>query len=832
MWWLDLVSALTPPCRSATLRPMARRTNVSEPLTEILGRDALLDRAHEMLDEGSRWISLRGPAGVGKTRALTALAAGLSPRELPGGIWYCSLAGARDEEEVCVRVASVLPDVDAHALPRNADELESALKRSGAMVLVLDHAEHAAETLSRCLPRWLRGAASLRCLVGTRERLGGAGEVVLRVEPLSAAAAQRLFVQRARTARGEELSAEERALVDEITKLLDRLPLGIELAAAQLSVLSVRELLDSLERSVTTLASPDRSATRHASLDAALGVSWKMLTEAQQEALRSIALYESTPDLAAIEALLPQRTDVISMLTALGDRSWLQVERGAKHRYRLLHVVRAFIREAEGGDESRLHRYVDHVATVGTSLLEKWGEREATIALGDLVPDLISAMDLAFELGWDARPLGIVLGRVATARGPVPLALGRLSRALELRGDQDATRVDALLIRGRLHARNAQPTESRDDYERALQVSDAIGDSIRSVRVATALADHLRHHAEVERAEELYRRVLESATDLRPRARLLASLAGLIAERGELEDAERSYREAIAAARAADDAMLEAVTMQNLGLLLQERGELDRAETLYRDALQRHEALSHRRFESIAHLDLAGLALERGRAVEGKAEAALALELAERAGDRREGAIAEMLSGVALSMLGEIDAAEVAFTRAGSALALLDEPGLAAAHEIHRRHLPLARSELAEAEVLAMSPEGDDARLAVRVLRAAFARAREKVGALAVALDGVWFRPHEGDVVDLEGRAALRGVLAALADAALQDPEARIAADALIAAGWPDKRSTTKAAKNRLHVALATLRKLGLANHLERDGAGYRLVRVIVEAND
>jgi hypothetical protein len=95
--------------------------------------------------------------------------------------------------------------------------------------------------------------------------------------------------------------------------------------------------------------------------------------------------------------------------------------------------------------------------------------------------------------------------------------------------------------------------------------------------------------------------------------------------------------------------------------------------------------------------------------------------------------------------------------------------------------------------------------------------------ALVVAADGAWFRPPFHPRVSLARRPNLRGLLVRLVEARLSHPGASVAPDALIAAGWPGERILPDAAKNRLYVAVTTLRKLGLRELLESRGDGYAL---------
>jgi hypothetical protein len=95
---------------------------------------------------------------------------------------------------------------------------------------------------------------------------------------------------------------------------------------------------------------------------------------------------------------------------------------------------------------------------------------------------------------------------------------------------------------------------------------------------------------------------------------------------------------------------------------------------------------------------------------------------------------------------------------------------------------------------------------------------------LEIARDGRWMRREPGPRVDLLRRRVLRDVLVALVEQRLRAPGVPISADELIARSWPGQRIRQGSARNRLYVALSSLRALGLRGALERTRAGgYRL---------
>jgi hypothetical protein len=131
---------------------------------------------------------------------------------------------------------------------------------------------------------------------------------------------------------------------------------------------------------------------------------------------------------------------------------------------------------------------------------------------------------------------------------------------------------------------------------------------------------------------------------------------------------------------------------------------------------------------------------------------------------------------------------------------------------------------LARAEAIASAHECDDPRFALRVLSLADTR-RETSRALVVREDGRAFRvPESAAEVDLARRAPLARILVALTRRRVESPGDAMRVEDILSAGWPDERVRHDAGANRVYVALAELRKLGLRDWMVKDDAGYRLV--------
>lgn len=93
---------------------------------------------------------------------------------------------------------------------------------------------------------------------------------------------------------------------------------------------------------------------------------------------------------------------------------------------------------------------------------------------------------------------------------------------------------------------------------------------------------------------------------------------------------------------------------------------------------------------------------------------------------------------------------------------------------------------------------------------------------LVVAADGSFF-DRMGQRVLLRSYRVLGALLARLAERRLSTPGQPVPAPELVAAGWPNERIADRAARNRLRVALATLRKVGLRDVLITKDGGYMI---------
>ncbi|MGW4703163.1 ATP-binding protein, partial [Streptomyces sp. NPDC004285] len=275
-------------------------------LTSFIGRDGELGALAAW--EGRRLVTLTGPGGVGKTRlALEAADA------YEGPVHLAELASVREESTVAAAVLTALGARDtqlwhtpavAPAGPedRFADLVERCAGRR--MLLVLDNCEHVVAEAAELTQALLTRCPGVTVLATSREPLGVPGEEVRPLGPLPGDMALRLLADRGAAARPGFDPARDPEAAAEVCRRLDGLPLAIELAAARLRMLSVRQIADRLDDRFRLLTSGARTVLpRQQTLRAVVDWSWDLLDADERAVLRRLAVFAGGCDLTAAEAV-------------------------------------------------------------------------------------------------------------------------------------------------------------------------------------------------------------------------------------------------------------------------------------------------------------------------------------------------------------------------------------------------------------------------------------------------------------------------------------------------------------------------------------------------
>jgi predicted ATPase len=352
--------------------------NVPLPLASIVGRAYELHALAPLL-RGRRLLTVSGPGGVGKTRLALELAHRQAGRR-PDGTWLVDFTAGVDPPDVAMEVARVFdlrrrtPESAAGALRRYLSDRD--------LLLVLDNCERVAGPCARLVTALLGACSDLTILATSRELLGVDGEVVWKLAPLEPDDARRLFVQRARLREPEFMpSAVSEAAIDDVCARVDRLPLGIELAAARVGVMSPEEILASFETELAPLGALRRAAPAHqVTLRATVDWSYRLLDPLEQAAFRSLSVFVGGFDAAAARSVAPGLS--LELLARLADKSLIAVgaASGGHTRYRLLETVRQvgheFLVEAGELDATRA-RHLEHFSMLAGGGNEGWPSPDA-----------------------------------------------------------------------------------------------------------------------------------------------------------------------------------------------------------------------------------------------------------------------------------------------------------------------------------------------------------------------------------------------------------------------------------------------------------------------
>lgn len=356
-----LVEATGPDDRTADQLPVEA--------TPLIGREADL-AALEASVKDAPLVSIVGPGGVGKSRLALRHARNLALSQ-PDGVWWCELAPVDDEGDVAEVVATTLgvrPGEDATV----ADAVVTLLRdRQG--LLVLDNCEHVLGEAAALAQRIGRACPSVSILATSRRPLGVPMEYLHRLGPLAvldpgaghAGPALELFVERGRAVRANlDVEAEDDfAAMVSICRLLDGLPLALELAASRLRALNPIDLAARLTDRLDLLEDPQQGTERHRALRQTLEWSYSLLGKVEQRLFDRLSVFAGPFTLEAAEEVAAggdiAQDEMLDLLAQLVDHSLVVLHPGGGiSRYTLLKTLRTYGRERlrERGEEETFRR--------------------------------------------------------------------------------------------------------------------------------------------------------------------------------------------------------------------------------------------------------------------------------------------------------------------------------------------------------------------------------------------------------------------------------------------------------------------------------------------
>jgi predicted ATPase/DNA-binding winged helix-turn-helix (wHTH) protein len=437
-------------------RPAQAKYALPPPLARMVGRDDEVRAIREQL-LATRFVTVTGPGGVGKTTVALSLAHELL-KEFDGAVCFVELSplGAPDLVAATVTAAFRLPVDSQDPLPGLIAHLHG-----NKALLVLDSCEHVIAGAAAVAERLATEVPGLTILATSRESLRSEGEYIHRLPPLMsppddgkltaaealAYPAAQLFVNRIASAGvHQSLSNEDARIVGEMCRKLGGIALAIELAAGRVAAYGVRDTAALLDGQFSLLWPGRRTAPpRHQTLNATLDWSYNLLTESERTVLRRLAVFPGAFTLEAARQVAAEgigEDEVSEAIAGLVAKSLASSDMsGPVTRYRLLDTTRAYAArklEEAGERVSVRHSHALHFCELLRATAEDEippGGPEASAADLD---DIRAALRWAFDTG--GAPL---LGAdIAAYSAPLWLGMALFAEASDWMAKASATIID------------------------------------------------------------------------------------------------------------------------------------------------------------------------------------------------------------------------------------------------------------------------------------------------------------------------------------------------------------------------------------------------------
>ncbi|WP_242613546.1 ATP-binding protein [Herbihabitans rhizosphaerae] len=587
--------------------------------TTYVGRRAEIAEVRRLLGATST-VTLTGPGGVGKSR-LARRAVCAVRGMFPDGVVVVKLAELREPALLVSTVAARLGLGDRAAIPMDVivDHLHQR-----RMLLLLDNCEHLVDACAGLVDTLVSACPGLVVLATSRQSLGVTGERIMPVPPLEVPQpggapadlerydAVRLLLDRA-TAVVPSFAITEQNAADVITlcRKLEGLPLAIELAAVRMRVLSVRQLIDRLDKRFAVLTGGNRGGpSRHETMRSLVDWSHELCTEPERLLWARASVFSGGFDLDAAERVCSgdglDSRHVLDVIDALIDKSILvREEYQGLARYRMLETIRLYGEERlrAADDEQRMRRrHRDWCVELTGRFEAEWIGPDQARWVDMLIrehPNLRRALDFCAS---DPDEAAVGLSKVLTfkeywiIRG---LTEGRiwLDRLLDVAADDAPGRAHALWSNAFL----ALVQGDIDAYETHLSDAERVAERTGDEK-AVAYVHHVRaYHA----------------------------LIG-----NDMPNAVELFGKSVAMFRAQGDEAGELWSTYNYGLAISLSGELDRGRRVLRDCIERLTSRGEVFWRSWALWSLAAAEYLRGDVDEAAKAGFEVLRLQRRVHDR------------------------------------------------------------------------------------------------------------------------------------------------------------------------------------------------------
>ena len=439
----------------------------------FIGREKELGEIIHLLRESPyRLITLLGPGGSGKTRLALQIGATLdrdAGAPFRDEIWFVPLAPLMTPESILGGIAQSL-GLPGHVSGSDAQDVFFSEIRGREMLLILDNFEHLLNADSiNLITEILSASPRTSIVVTSRERLNLEAEFVFPVGGLDVPAeeellsfregtpvfrtfdALQLFEQCATREQPDfKLTEENYRSVIDICKVVQGMPLAIELAASWVEIYSPQEIYQEIVRSLDFLQNDWRDLPdRQRSLRAVFDSSWGLLDKTTRPVIKALSIFRSSFTREAAQAISGASAKA---LLDLSHKSWIQ--RLSNGRYQIHELLRQFAFEKLESEKATfalvMKQYANYYAAYAAGLWEDMkgaNQQRAFFGMETEFDNIHGAW--AWLVSVNERETAIqnmlpILFHYAELRGKAPTLIHMLDQAL------------ASLSSSRQHAQNRQ----------------------------------------------------------------------------------------------------------------------------------------------------------------------------------------------------------------------------------------------------------------------------------------------------------------------------------------------------------------------------------------
>lgn len=572
--------------------------------TPFLGREKeLTDIADRLQDPACRLLSLIGPGGTGKTRL--ALQAAVENIQLfPHGTCFVPLAPLDSADLLVPTIAHALK-FSFHGEANPKAQLLNYLHEK-EMLLVLDNFEHLLEGAG-LLAEILQRAPGVKLLVTSREGLNLQWEWLFEIQGLrfphdgtTAAmehySAVQLFLQSAsRIHPGFSLSEEEKPFVIRICQFLEGLPLGIELAAAWVQMLSCQEIAQQIEGDLALLATSLRDVPeRHRSLQAVFDHSWNLLSEQEKNVFAKLSVFRGGFRAEAADRVAGAS---LPLLLALVRKSF--VRRNTAGRYEMLEVLRQHAAE-KLQDKDKIHdlhcEYYAQFLCQRHDHLKGKNQKEALEEIGQEIENVRAGWQWAVQRGnteaivKSMKSLALFYEMRSWFQEGEEIFGKAAERWGGMEGAPDELILGQVLARqGRFCQLGFRLAKAKELFHQSLSIFRRLGarkEMAFPLRSVGSIAWRLGEQAEAEQLLQESLTIYKESDDRWGTAVCLSALANVVTfMRKEYTAGKQLYQDSLAIFEELGDQRRVANTLSNLGRVAEDMGEYAEAKQLHQKAL-------------------------------------------------------------------------------------------------------------------------------------------------------------------------------------------------------------------------------------------------------